>query len=65
MGKLTRTQAALAAVVAAMWAASFFVPGLDPSTRIGAQAAMMLILGRIFGIGIARRNGNGDEKGTK
>ena len=50
-------QVALAAVVTAVWAASFFIKDLDATARVGAQAAMMTILGAIFGIQLVKRNG--------
>lgn len=56
---LSRIQIALAVVVSLAWLATFFidVPG---EARAGAQVAFMLVLGRIFGIGITRGgNGNG------
>ena len=56
--RLSPVQIAFGVIVAMMWVASFFIPGLDSSARIGVQAAMMLILGRIFGIGLTRRNGD-------
>jgi uncharacterized protein (DUF697 family) len=58
--KLSLPQAILASVVSAMWTASFFIPDLDASARVGAQAAMMLVLGAVFGFQLVKR-GNGKK----
>ena len=55
---MSPVQVALAAVVAVMWATSFFIKDLDATARVGAQAAMMTILGALFGVQLVRRNGN-------
>lgn len=56
MKKLSPAQMALAGVVAAIWAVSFFLPDLDPTARVGVQAAMMLVLGAVFGIRLTKGN---------
>lgn len=58
--KLNKIQVMLVVVVAAMWSASFFIPQLDATARVGVQAAMMLILGAIFGIKLVQ-NGGADK----
>ena len=55
---MSPVQVGLAAVVAVMWAVSFFIKDLDATARVGAQAAMMTILGALFGVQLVRRNGN-------
>lgn len=56
MNKLSPAQLALAGIVSAIWAVSFFIPDLDPTGRVGVQAAMMLVLGAVFGIKVTRGN---------
>jgi uncharacterized protein (DUF697 family) len=59
LNRLSPAQLALAGIVAAVWAISFFIPNLDPTARVGVQAAMMLVLGAVFGIRITK---GGDAK---
>jgi hypothetical protein len=41
-----------------VWTASFFFE-VDPTARVGVQAAMMLVLGAVFGIRLMK---NGSDK---
>lgn len=57
-------QMALAVVVSVAWIAVVLVPmfvpsvKLEASVQIGVQAAMMAVLGAIFGIKLVRKNGD-------
>ena len=52
-------QMGLTGVVAGVWVAVLWLP-VSNQVQVGVQAAMMIVLGRYFGISIMKRgNGNG------
>jgi uncharacterized protein (DUF697 family) len=55
---LSAVQLLLTAVVSFAWVAVLFLP-VSAQVQIGVQAAMMLVLGAIFGISIVRKKSNG------
>jgi hypothetical protein len=54
---LTSWEKLFSIVVLLGWIAIFFVP-VEVQVKVGVQAAFMLVLGRVLGISIARRNGD-------
>ena len=57
---LSTVQLLLVAVVSFAWVAVLFLP-VPAQVQIGVQAAMMLVLGAIFGVSIVRRKSGGDQ----
>jgi len=60
MKRFSAIQIFIIIVVAAVWASTFTVlgQGLDSAQRLGAQAAMIAIIGAVFGISFIKK-GNG------
>lgn len=54
------TIAALTAIVTGAWIAVLFVP-VSTQIQVGVQAAMMLVLGRYFGLSIVKKGNNGGD----
>jgi hypothetical protein len=66
MPQPNRLQYILAIIVAIAWFGVTFVPFIsplqqDPKMSVGVQAAMMLVLGAIFGKNIFRRDNDRDN----
>lgn len=65
MGENMKTpliQTVLVLVVSFAWIAVLFLP-VSSQAQIGVQAAMMLVLGAIFGVQIVKRSGGNSNGG--
>ena len=62
MKRFSAVQVFLIIVVAAVWASTFTSLGanLDSGQRLGAQAAMISVIGAVFGISFIKKNGKGN-----